>query len=429
MHKIKVAFYTIGCKLNFAESSSISRKFSNKIYEIISFKETSDIYVINTCSVTETANKEFKYIVRAFLRRNPNAFIIAIGCYAQLEPEKLSKVKGVDLILGANEKFRITDYINDLSKKDEGEVHSLEEKIFYVRSYSIGDRTRSFLKIQDGCNYKCSYCTIPLARGKSRSEPLESILKNVRKISKIGVKEIVLTGVNIGDYGRRIKRENILVILQELDKIEEVNRFRISSIEPNLLKDELINFCAKSKSFVPHFHIPLQSGSDKILKRMRRRYISSFYANRIRKIRSLMYNACIGVDVIVGFPGEDDYCFVQTYNFLDSLDVSYLHVFSYSERKNTEAFYMDGIITNNIRYKRNKILRILSTKKKRIFSERQIGKIRQVLFESENKNGFIQGYTDNYVRVKASWSSDLVHKLKMFELKSIDRDGVMLIRY
>ncbi|HEX9232634.1 MAG TPA: tRNA (N(6)-L-threonylcarbamoyladenosine(37)-C(2))-methylthiotransferase MtaB [Blattabacteriaceae bacterium] len=423
MHKIKVAFYTIGCKLNFAESSSISRKFSNKIFEIISFKETSDIYVINTCSVTETANKEFKYIVRSFLRRNPKAFIIAVGCYAQLEPEKLSKVKGVDLVLGATEKFRITDYINDLSKKDVGEVHSWK-KNFYVGSHSIS-RTRSFLKIQDGCNYKCSYCTIPLARGESRSEPLESILKNVLKISKIGVKEIVLTGVNIGDYGS--KRENILVLLQKLEKIEKVNRFRISSIEPNLLKDELIEFLAKSKRFVPHFHIPLQSGSDKILKIMRRRYYSSLYANRIRTILSLRYNACIGVDVIVGFPAEDDFCFLQTYNFLDSLEVSYLHVFSYSERENTEAFYMDGIIPNNIKYKRNKILRVLSIKKKRIFYERQIGKIRQVLFESENKNGFIQGYTDNYVRVKASWSSDLVHTLKMFELKYQDIDGVVYV--
>src|SRR6266576_1432803 len=391
MHKIKVAFYTIGCKLNFAESSSISRKFSNKIFEIISFKETSDIYVINTCSVTETANKEFKYIVRSFLRRNPKAFIIAVGCYAQLEPEKLSKVKGVDLVLGATEKFRITDYINDLSKKDVGEVHSWK-KNFYVGSHSIS-RTRSFLKIQDGCNYKCSYCTIPLARGESRSEPLESILKNVLKISKI----------------------------------EKVNRFRISSIEPNLLKDELIEFLAKSKRFVPHFHIPLQSGSDKILKIMRRRYYSSLYANRIRTILSLRYNACIGVDVIVGFPAEDDFCFLQTYNFLDSLEVSYLHVFSYSERENTEAFYMDGIIPNNIKYKRNKILRVLSIKKKRIFYERKIGKIRQVLFESENKNGFIQGYTDNYVRVKASWSSDLVHTLKMFELKYQDIDGVVYV--
>ena len=405
-HK-KVAFYTLGCKLNFSETSTIARNFQNEGFERVAFEEKADIYVINTCSVTDNADKRFKSIVKNALKQNENAFLIAIGCYAQLKPEELAKVDGVDLVLGATEKFKVTDYINDLSKNDLGEVHSCEisEADFYVGSYSIGDRTRAFLKVQDGCDYKCTYCTIPLARGISRSDTLENVLKNAEEISKKDIKEIVLTGVNIGDYGKgefgNKKHEHTFYeLVQALDDVKGIHRLRISSIEPNLLKKETIDFVANSKTFVPHFHIPLQSGSDTLLKRMKRRYMRDVYTSRVAAIKEVMPNACIGVDVIVGFPGETDELFLETYNYLSELDISYLHVFTYSERPNTEAVAMDGVVPLNKRKKRSKMLRGLSVKKRRAFYESQLNTTSTVLFESENKEGYIQGFTENYVKVK-----------------------------
>lgn len=436
MKKIKVAFYTLGCKLNFAETSTIARNFINSKYEQVSFESFSDIYIINTCSVTNNSNKEFKHIVRIALKKNNKAFIIAIGCYAQLKPKEISCIKGVDLVLGAKEKFKITDYINDISKKTIGEIHSCEiESInFYVESYSLNTRTRSFLKIQDGCDYKCSYCTIPLARGRSRSDTIENILKNARRIANNGIKEIVLTGVNIGDYGKNIVNNNkfqytFLNLIEALEKVEEIERIRISSIEPNLLKEEIITFISQSKRFVPHFHIPLQSGNNEILKKMRRRYLNTLYSTKVHQILDLIPHACIGVDVIVGFPGETDDHFLDTYHFLDSLKISYLHVFSYSERENTEAIHINGIVPQEIRYKRNKILRILSVKKRRKFYESQINTERIVLFENNNKNGNIYGYTENYIKIKMPWESKLVNTLQKIRLTHIDDDGTMIAKF
>ena len=426
----KVAFYTLGCKLNFSETSTIARNFQDEGFERVDFEEVADMYVINTCSVTENADKQFKQVVRKAMKLNDKAFVAAIGCYAQLKPEELANVDGVDLVLGATEKFKITDYINDLSKNDFGEVHSCEiaEADFYVGSYSIGDRTRAFLKVQDGCDYKCTYCTIPLARGISRSDELENVLKNAKEISEQGIKEIVLTGVNIGDYGKgefgnKKHEHTFLELVQELDKVEGIERLRISSIEPNLLKNETIEFVSKSRTFVPHFHIPLQSGSNDILKLMKRRYQREIYTERVNKIREVMPDACIGVDVIVGFPGETDEHFLETYHFLNDLDISYLHVFTYSERDNTEAVEMNGIIPANIRAKRSKMLRSLSVKKRRAFYESQIGTNRTVLFETENKEGYIHGFTENYVRIKTPWNPELVNTLHDINLTKIDEDG------
>ncbi len=391
-NKKKVAFYTLGCKLNFSETSTIARDFQNEGFERVDFEEIADIYVINTCSVTENADKQFKQIVKKAMKLNDKAFVAAVGCYAQLKPEDLAAVDGVDLVLGATEKFKITDYINDLSKNDMGEIHSceIEEADFYVGSYSIGDRTRAFLKVQDGCDYKCTYCTIPLARGISRSDALENVLKNASEISQQGIKEIVLTGVNIGDYGKgefgnKKHEHTFLDLVKALDEVEGIERLRISSIEPNLLKNETIEFVSQSRTFVPHFHIPLQSGSNDILKKMKRRYMRELYTERVGKIREVMPHACIGVDVIVGFPGETDEHFLETYHFLNDLDISYLHVFTYSERDNTEAAEMDGVVPMNVRSKRSKMLRGLSVKKRRAFYESQIGTNRTVLFEGENK--------------------------------------------
>lgn len=434
MEKIKVAFYTLGCKLNFAETSTIARSFTDRGYERVGFGTFADIYVINTCSVTENADKEFKSIVCAALKNNNQAFIIAVGCYAQLNSEELARIEGVDLVLGATEKFKITDYLDDLSKKTFGKVYSceIESANFYIGSYSLGDRTRAFLKVQDGCDYKCSYCTIPLARGISRSEKLENVLKNAREIVRKGVKEIVLTGINIGDYGKgefgdKKHQHTFFELIQALEEVDGIERIRISSIEPNLLKEDIISFIAKSQRFVPHFHIPLQSGSDEILKKMRRRYLSLLYSERVQQIRTLMPHACIGVDVIVGFPGETDEHFSETYHFLQALEISYLHVFTYSERARTEAAHMDGAVPREIRHKRNKILRGLSVKKRRQFYESQINTERTVLFESENKEGGIYGYTENYIKVKTSWESDLVNTLQRVRLSDIDHDGTMLI--
>ena len=432
----KVAFYTLGCKLNFSETSTIARNFVSEGFERVEFDEIADIYVINTCSVTDNADKRFKSIVKNALQKNEDAFLIAVGCYAQLKPEELAAVDGVDLVLGATEKFNVTSYINDLTKNNVGEIHSCEigDADFYVGSYSIGDRTRAFLKVQDGCDYKCTYCTIPLARGISRSDTLENVLENAREISKKGIKEIVLTGVNIGDYGKgefgnKKHEHTFLELVKELDQVDGIHRLRISSIEPNLLKDETIDFVSKSKTFVPHFHIPLQSGSDELLKKMKRRYLTNLYTNRVSKIKETMPNACIGVDVIVGFPGETDELFLETYHFLNQLDISYLHVFSYSERPNTAAVDFEGVVPKKTRAKRSKMLRGLSAKMRRSFYESQLGNTLTVLFESENKEGYIHGFTENYVKVKSPWNPELVNTLRKVTLSEIDEDGLVRFHF
>jgi len=428
----KVAFYTLGCKLNFSETSTIARSFNKEGFDRVDFSEVADIYVINTCSVTENADKRFKTIVKQAQKANPDAFVAAVGCYAQLKPQELADVDGVDLVLGATEKFKITDYLNDLTKNDFGEVHSceIEDADFYVGSYSIGDRTRAFLKVQDGCDYKCTYCTIPLARGVSRSDTLSNVLKNAKEISEQNIKEIVLTGVNIGDYGKgefgnKTHEHTFYELVKALDEVEGIERLRISSIEPNLLKNETIEFVSRSKTFVPHFHVPLQSGHNEILKLMKRRYLRELYVERITKIKEVMPYACIGVDVIVGFPGETDAHFLETYNFLNTLDISYLHVFTYSERDNTEAAQMEDVISKNVRSKRSKMLRGLSAKKRRAFYESQIKSERTVLFEGENKEGYIHGFTENYVKVKSPWRPELVNTLQKVNLTEIDEDGLV----
>ena len=432
----KVAFYTLGCKLNFSETSTIARDFQNEGFERVDFSDVADIYVINTCSVTKNADKRFKTIVKQALQVNADAFIIAIGCYAQLQPQELADVYGVDLVLGATEKFKITDYLNDLSKQSVGSVHAceIEAADFYVGSYSIGDRTRAFLKVQDGCDYKCTYCTIPLARGISRSDSLQNVLKNAYEISKKGIQEIVLTGVNIGDYGKgefgnKKHQHTFLELIQALDTVEGIKRLRISSIEPNLLKNETIDFVSKSNCFVPHFHIPLQSGSNLVLKNMRRRYMRELYEERVAVIKQQMPDACIGVDVIVGFPGETEALFLETFNFLNTLDISYLHVFTYSERPNTLAASMQNAVPKTIRTKRSKLLRGLSVKKRRAFYESQLGSIRTVLFEGENKSGYIHGFTENYVKVKTPWNPTLVNTLHEIELTKIDGDGLVRFEF
>ena len=432
----KVAFYTLGCKLNFSETSTIARNFVDEGFQRVDFSEVADIYVINTCSVTENADKRFKSIVKQALKSNPSAFIIAIGCYAQLQPKELADINGVDLVLGATEKFKITDYINDLTKNDIGHIHSCEidEADFYVGSYSIGDRTRAFLKVQDGCDYKCTYCTIPLARGISRSDTLSNVLKNAKDISNKGIKEIVLTGVNVGDYGKgefgnKRHEHTFFDLVKALDQVDGIERLRISSIEPNLLKDETIKFVSQSRRFVPHFHIPLQSGSNVLLKQMRRRYNRELYQNRVKHIKSVMPHACIGVDVIVGFPGETEELFLETYNFLNDLDISYLHVFTYSERPKTIAADMKDVVPKSIRTKRSKLLRGLSAKKRRAFYESQMGTSRTVLFEGENKQGYIHGFTENYVKVKTTWNPSLVNTLQQVDLKSIDTDGLVRFEF
>ena len=428
----KVALTTLGCKLNYSETSTISRQFKNAGYEIVNFDQFSDIYIINTCSVTENADKQFKSYVSKALKINSNAFIVAIGCYAQLKPKELADVNGVDLVLGSKEKFNILEYLTDIKKNNTGIVHSCEisETDFYKSSFSIGDRTRSFLKVQDGCDYKCTYCTIPLARGVSRSDKLDNILTSAKKISDSGVKEIVLTGVNIGDYGKgefgnKNHENTFLDLISALDEVDGISRIRISSIEPNLLSNEIVDFVSNSKKFVPHFHIPMQSGSDTILKLMKRRYLSKLYKDRISHIKKIIPNACIGADVIVGFPGETDKEFLETYDFISRLDLSYLHVFTYSERNNTEAIKFDKVVPKNVRSKRSKMLRSLSVKLKRKFYTSQIGTTRNVLFETENRNGFVYGFSNNYVRVKYPWRNYLADKIVPFELKEIDSDGLV----
>ncbi|MDP5101984.1 MAG: tRNA (N(6)-L-threonylcarbamoyladenosine(37)-C(2))-methylthiotransferase MtaB [Nonlabens sp.] len=429
-----VAFYTLGCKLNFSETSTIARDFETQGFERVEFEDRADIYVINTCSVTENADKRFKSIVRKAQKLNENAFTIAVGCYAQLKPEELAAVDGVDLVLGATEKFKITDYINQLSKDTPTQIHSCEidEADFYVGSYSIGDRTRAFLKVQDGCDYKCTYCTIPLARGISRSDTLQNVLDNAKTISEQGIKEIVLTGVNIGDYGKgefgnKRHEHTFLDLVKALDTVQGIERLRISSIEPNLLKNETIQFVSQANAFVPHFHIPLQSGNNELLGKMKRRYNRELYVDRVAAIKTQMPDCCIGVDVIVGFPGETDAHFLDTYNFLTGLDISYLHVFTYSERDNTEAAIMEDVVPQNVRNKRSKMLRGLSVKKRRAFYESQLGNTKTVLWEAENKEGFIHGFTENYVKVKTYWNPLLVNELQLVKLLEIDEDGTVRV--
>ena len=432
----KVAFYTLGCKLNFSETSTIARSFNDEGFDRVDFSEKADMYVINTCSVTENADRRFKDIVKQAQKRNSDAFIAAVGCYAQLKPQELADVNGVDLVLGATEKFRITDYIHDLAKNDFGEVHSCEIKDadFYVGSYSIGDRTRAFLKVQDGCDYVCAFCTIPLARGISRSEALNKVLLNAKEISDQGIKEIVLTGVNIGDYGKgefgnKKHQHTFLELIQELDNVDGIERVRISSIEPNLLKNETIQFVSSSKAFVPHFHIPLQSGSNELLRLMKRRYKRELYVEKVKKIKKYMPEACIGVDVIIGFPGETDELFLETYHFLNELDISYLHVFTYSERENTPAASMEGVVPLNVRKKRSKMLRGLSVKKRRSFYESQLNTVHTVLFEGENKKGYILGFTENYVKIKHPWNPELINTTREVLLTEIDADGMVRFEF
>ena len=426
----KVAFHTLGCKLNFSETATIARDFKPNLFDKVPFESPADVYVINTCSVTENADKRLKGLVQKALKHNPNAFIAAIGCYAQLQPEAIASLEGVDLVLGATEKFKLIDYIQDLSKKEHVEVHSceIEDANFYESSYSLSDRTRAFLKVQDGCDYKCTYCTIPQARGISRSDSLTNVLDNAEKIAAAGLKEIVLTGVNIGDYGKgefgnKKHEHTFLDLITALDQLKSIERIRISSIEPNLLKDEIIAFVGKSKRFVPHFHIPLQSGSDKVLKSMKRRYLSTLYKDRIDYIKTMMPNACIGADVIVGYPGETEEDFIETYRFITELPVSYLHVFTYSERPNTEAVEMKGVVALPERNKRSKMLRALSVKKRRAFYESQLGTKATVLFEAENKEGYITGFTENYVKVRDHWDPNKVNRTQKVLLDRIDDEG------
>ncbi len=427
----KVAFHTLGCKLNFSETSAISRLFQDKGFQKVSFEEQPDIFVINTCSVTDHTDKKCHKIVREALKISSKAFIIIIGCYAQLKPQNIAKIPGVDVVLGAAEKFKLLDLITSFEKKPTPQVHvtTIQEAIKFHHAHSIGDRTRTFLKIQDGCNYRCTFCTIPLARGKSRSDTIENIVQQAKKIAHTEVKEIVLTGVNTGDYGiiDGHRATNFFNLIQALDQVEGIARFRISSIEPNLLHNDIITFVAKSKRFVPHFHIPLQSGSDKILKRMQRRYQKTLYAERIATIKALMPQCCIGVDVIVGFPGETEADFLATYGFLNTLDVAYLHVFPYSERPNTPAVDLADSVPYQMRSQRANRLRILSEKKQRHFYEKNLGHMATVLFEKQEKDGFIRGFTENYIRVATPYDASLSNTLNKVLLKSIRADGLVAV--
>ena len=424
----KIAFHTLGCKLNFSESSYISKSLQENNYNIVNFNEFADAYIINTCSVTDNADKKFKYFVKQAQKINPNAFIAAIGCYAQLKPRELLLVDGVDLVLGAEDKFNLLEYLKNIDSDYSSKVHScnINEVNFFKESYSLNHRTRAFLKVQDGCDYKCSFCTIPLARGKSRSNSISNVIENVYEIASHNIKEIVLTGINLGDFGKTENsylNSNFFDLVKELDSLDLDIRFRISSIEPNLLTDEIINFISTSKKFVHHFHIPLQSGSDSILRLMRRRYNTELYRSRIEKINKLMPDACIGVDVIVGFPGEDDDLFLESMSFLENLNVSYLHVFTYSERDNTYAISLPDSVDANVRAKRSKLLRLLSSRKKATFYERNIGSIQDVLFESEEKDGFIEGFSSNYIRFRRPWDPNLIGTIVKSIFIDIDSEG------
>lgn len=428
----KVAFYTLGCKLNFSETSAISRLFETKGYEKVAFNQQPDIFVINTCSVTDNADKKCRKVVREAQQINPKGFVAIMGCYAQLKPKEIADIPGVDVVLGAAEKFRLLDLIDTFEKKSEGEparifASPIEEAIAYHTSYSLNDRTRTFLKVQDGCDYPCSYCTIPLARGKSRSDTVENVVQSAHDIAARGVKEIVLTGVNIGDFGliNGERQSTFFDLIKQLDQVEGIERFRISSIEPNLLTDEIIEWVAQSQRFVPHFHIPLQSGSDKVLGLMRRRYRRDLYANRVRKIKSIMPNACIGVDVIVGHPGETPADFLETYQFLNDLDISYLHVFTYSERPNTKALEIKPVVPKSVRAERSEMLHILSDKKRRYFYESQVGKQGKVLFEEDIKDGKMYGFSDNYIKIEAQYDPLLINEVVDVNYTQLNDSGYM----
>ena len=431
-HPQSVAFHTLGCKLNFSETSTLSRQLEQEGFVKKAFTDKADIYVINTCSVTENADKECRQLIRNVKKNSPESVVAIIGCYAQLKANEIALIEGVDMVLGSKEKFNLVNHIANFSKKELAEVHSceIEETHDFISSYSAGDRTRSFLKVQDGCDYTCSYCTIPLARGKSRSDSIENVVKQANEIASQGIKEIVLTGVNIGDFGfnellneKGRKQETFFDLIKALDEVKGIERFRISSIEPNLLKDEIIEFVSKSQRFVPHFHVPLQSGSNKILKSMRRRYLNDVYVDRVSAIKKAMPHACIGVDVIVGFPGETHEDFLETYNFINELDVSYLHVFTYSERPNTDAVELKEIVPLSVRKERNKMLRILSEKKQRLFYEQHLGETRTVLFEGESKTGYITGFTDNYIKTSLSFNKLLNNKTHTVKLVAVNEHG------
>ncbi|MCS6975002.1 MAG: tRNA (N(6)-L-threonylcarbamoyladenosine(37)-C(2))-methylthiotransferase MtaB [Cyclobacteriaceae bacterium] len=425
----KVAFYTLGCKLNYAETSTLSRLFEQRGYRKTDFTDKPDIFIINTCSVTENADKKCRKIVREARSISPDAYVAIIGCYAQLKPQEIAEIPGVDAVLGAAEKFQLLDLLDGFVRKEKPQVlaSDITKANRFTTSFSMGDRTRTFLKVQDGCDYSCSFCTIPLARGNSRSDTIENILKTAREIALTEVREIVLTGVNTGDFGiRNGKREERFIdLIKALDEVDGIDRFRISSIEPNLLTDEIISFVAASKRFAPHFHVPLQSGSDKILKRMRRRYLREVYADRVEKIKSLMPHACIGTDVIVGFPGETDEDFLETYRFINELEVSYLHVFTYSERDNTLAAGMPEVVPLPKRNERSKMLHILSDKKRRAFYEQHIGQTATVLFENDVENGRMHGFTENYIRVSAKYDPLLINEMKTVLLTGLRNDGLM----
>lgn len=434
-----VAFYTLGCKLNFSETSSIGRLFEDAGYALHKFEEGADVYVINTCSVTDFADRKCRKTVRRALRISPHAVVVVIGCYAQLKPKEIAEIPGVDLVLGAKEKFRVLEFVDELSKSPgKGLVHAgdVKEANEFINAFSFGDRTRSFLKVQDGCNYKCSFCTIPQARGASRSDTIENVVANAEKIAAGGIREIVLTGVNLGDFGNgtevieglKPKKEALFIdLIKALDEVEGIQRYRISSIEPNLVNNEVIDFVADSKRFLPHFHIPLQSGNNKQLKAMRRRYKRELYADRVAYIKERMPHACIGVDVIVGFPGETEEDFLETYKFINNLDVSYLHVFTYSERANTLAANMEGVVSVEERRRRNEMLSILSEKKRRHFYEQSLGEQRQVLFEKHSNAALMSGYTDNYIKVELPFDESLLNTVSNVELNSIAESGNVLI--
>jgi threonylcarbamoyladenosine tRNA methylthiotransferase MtaB len=435
-----VAFYTLGCKLNYSETSSISRLFEAAGYGVVEFEQGADVYVINTCSVTDFADRKCRKVVRQALRVSPQAFVVVIGCYAQLKPQEIADIPGVDLVLGAAEKFRILDFIEDLSKapgKGWVQAGEVREARNFTDAFSYGDRTRSFLKVQDGCNYKCSFCTIPQARGASRSDRVENVVANAHKIAELGVKEIVLTGVNIGDFGNGTeviegmapKKEALFIdLIRELDQVEGISRFRISSIEPNLCTDEIIDFVGASQRFAPHFHMPLQSGNDKQLRQMRRRYTRDLYAQRVARIKQQLPHACIGVDVIVGFPGETQEDFLETYRFIQDLDVSYLHVFTYSERANTPAAEMEGVVPVHERRQRNDMLGILSEKKRRYFYEQHLGQSLPVLFEAHKDGRLMAGFTDNYIKIEMPLHAELLNTILPVELLEIGSSGDMLVK-
>lgn len=426
----KVAFHTLGCKLNFAETSTIARQLLQADYQKVSFNDFADIYIINTCSVTENADKECKTIVKRAKQKNPDSLVIVIGCYAQLKPQEIAEIQGVDIVLGAKEKFNVLHFINTISPQSKIHSCEIDETDFFVSSYSVGDRTRAFLKVQDGCDYKCTYCTIPLARGISRSDSVENIVLQANEIASQNIKEIVLTGVNIGDFGKgefgnKKHEHTFLQLIEALDTIEGIERIRISSIEPNLLSNEVIQFVANSKKFVPHFHIPLQAGSDALLKKMKRRYLTNLYTERIQTIKNLIPDCCIGVDVIVGFPGETHELFLETYNYINNLNISYLHVFTYSERENTEAINLGEVVPISERKKRNKMLRMLSEKKRMQFYESQIGKEKNVLWEHENKNDLMFGYTENYVRVQTHFQPEKINQIEKIKLGNFTPEGIL----